>query len=119
MSLPLRRLGANYPTRLHSRDAAINSWGSATAADVNTICGAIVSGPWVDPAAKGTKPEEYDLYNNNRDEFQETEAALDYSASVLCAFAGYAAMPAKAFDHCLGVRGPLAGRVAASGSGEL
>lgn len=114
------RLGASYPTRLHSRDAAASAWGTATQSDVNTICGAIVSGPWVDPDAPPAGADEYDLFANNRDQFQETEAAVDYSASVICAFGGLAAMPPGAFEHCAGVRSPLDGRVAAgAAAGEL
>ena len=41
--------------------------------------------------------------------YQEGEAAIDYSASVLCGFAGYAALPEAAFSHCAR-RSPFAGR---------
>jgi hypothetical protein len=42
---------------------------------------------------------------------QKAEAGIDYSASAICAFGGYSALPAGAYDHCVGVRTPLTARV--------
>jgi hypothetical protein len=72
--------------------------------DTATLCGGIVSGPWTEP------PGMTDGFTDSRAKFQESEAGIDYSGSVLCAFGGYAAMADGAFDKCAGVRGPLHGR---------
>jgi Glycosyl hydrolase family 9 len=98
------RLGKSFPTHVHDRDAASPNWGTASA-DGSTICGAVVSGAWALPANTPT-----DLFTDNRDKYEEAEPAVDYSASVLCAFGGYADVPDGGFDHCTGVRTPQTGR---------
>lgn len=97
------RLGAHYPLRSHSRDAALSAFTSDTAVDPNTLCGAVVSGPFAEEGVT-------DKYLDDRKVYQASESGVDYSASVICAFGAYAAMPADAFEHCDGVRSPLQGR---------
>lgn len=73
--------------------------------DKHTLCGAVVNGPWAEPG-KST-----DFYINDRQNYRESAASLDSAANVLCAFLGYAAQPAGAFDHCTDVkRSPFSGR---------
>jgi hypothetical protein len=57
------------------------------------------------------------MFTDDRDVYTESECGVDYSASALCAFAGYASEPNGAFDHCAPdgtgpttVRTPLTGR---------
>jgi Glycosyl hydrolase family 9 len=96
------RLGNHFPTHIHSRDAATPNWGTPNP-DGNTFCGAIVSGPCANPGPT-------DLFTDDRTKYQEAEAGIDYSGSVICAFGGYADQPSGAFDHCSGVRSPLTAR---------
>lgn len=65
----------------------------------------MVSGCFEEDTAHGT-----DLFTDTKSMFQETEAAIDYSASILCAFGGYADLPAGSFSHCTG-RSPFDGRL--------
>lgn len=81
---------------MHSRDAAVPNWRKPNLPDGNTLCGAIVSGPWEPP------PANTDKFTDDRNKFQEAEAGIDYSGSVLCALGGWAAQPAGAYDHCTG-----------------
>ena len=59
------RLGAHYPTRLHSRDAAYPNFGSDSEDDGSVLCGALVSGPYapanisVDGPVPGARPRWY------------------------------------------------------------
>jgi hypothetical protein len=97
------RLGNHYPLRVHSRDSAFPNWNTALP-DGNTLCGAVVSGPFVKP------PNSTDVYTDNRVRYQESEAAVDYVASIVCALGGYADTPVGGFDHCDTMRAPLDGR---------
>jgi hypothetical protein len=64
-----------------------------------------VSGAYTPP------PGATDAFLDTLLNYKETEAGLDYSASAICAFAGYAALPSDAFDHCEGTsRSPFEGR---------
>ena len=99
----LCRLGEHYPTRTHTRDGAMEAFVNNDP-DVNTLCGALVSGPYDTSQAT-------DAFPDNRKVFEAAEAALDFSGSAICAFGAYAAMPAGAFDKCSGVQSPLTGRL--------
>lgn len=76
---------------------------ASTRDDNHVLCGAIVSGPYTDSGG-GT-----DKYTNNRRMWVESEAALDYSGAIACAFGGYAAMPASDLSSCKS-RTPFTGR---------
>jgi hypothetical protein len=102
------RLGKHYPTRVHSRDSAYPNWANINALDGNTLCGALVSGPFT------SAPGSTDVYTDNRAKYMESEAGIDYSASVICALGGYAAVPVGGFDHCPSTRTPLTGRTITS-----
>jgi hypothetical protein len=97
------RLGKHYPTHVHSRDSAYPNF-STTQPDANTLCGALVSGAFTKP------PGSTDVYTDNRGNWYESEAGIDYSGSVICALGGYAAVPVGGFDHCPSMRTPLTGR---------
>jgi hypothetical protein len=73
----------------------------ATKFDANTLCGAQVTGPYAEQETK-TSPvlEGHDIYYNDRTIWKESEPAVDYTASTLCAVLGYAAMPEGSFAHC-------------------
>jgi Glycosyl hydrolase family 9 len=99
------RFGQSYPTHVHSRDASYPNWGT-TKPDGNTLCGAMVSGPFTAP------PGSTDLYTDDRSKYEETEAGVDYSGSIICALAGYASLAEHSFDHCSGAgRSAFDGRV--------
>jgi hypothetical protein len=52
-----------------------------------------------------------DIYYNDRTLFKESEPAVDYTASLMCATLGYASLPDEAFDHCnKAFRSPFTGR---------
>ena len=91
-------MGAYFPEHVHSRDATQYPF-STSKPDVNTLCGAVVSGP-----------DATDNYSDVRLNFDESEPAIDYAAGVVCAFGAYAAQPSGAYDHCVDVRGPFTGR---------
>lgn len=99
------RLGGNFPRRPHSRDAAYPIWSSASRANPHTLCGAVISGPWAPAGSGGT-----DKYTDNRDNFRESEAGIDYSASLPCAMGGYAALSDGDVRGCDNARTPLTGR---------
>jgi hypothetical protein len=66
----------------------------------------MVSGPFKAP------PGSTDLYTDDRSKYEETEAGVDYSGSIICALAGYASLAEHSFDHCSGAgRSPCDGRV--------
>lgn len=100
------RLGASSPRNPHARDAAAaGTFSDESIPNAHTLCGALVSGPH--STSGGT-----DLYEDSRDDWRASEAGIDYSASVICAFGGYAALPHGAFGHCdARSRSPLDGRV--------
>lgn len=104
------RLGAHFPTKLHSRDAAFPNWGSPAADDGNTMCGAMATGPYLgsisNPVLSNSNP---DRYLNNRAFWPESEPGIDFTASMVCALMGYAALPENSFSTC-NVRTPFTGR---------
>jgi hypothetical protein len=97
------RLGKSYPTHVHNRDVALGNFDINSKPDVNTLCGAVVSGPWTQP------PGSTDRYVDDRDVWTETEAGVDYAGSTLCAFGGYASLPDTALSGC-SARSPFDGR---------
>ena len=104
------RLGAHYPTRLHSRDAAYPYFDDPVTPDGNLLCGAMVGGPYAHGSSgvSGRAEEGTDLFTNNRNLWFEAEPAVDYSASIICALAGYASLEGPISDCA--VRTPLTGR---------
>lgn len=78
--------------------------------DGNLLCGALVAGPYAHGSSgvSGRAETGTDLFTNNRDLWFEAEPALDYSASMICALAGYASLQGP-ITNC-DVRGPLSGR---------
>jgi Glycosyl hydrolase family 9 len=97
------RFGKDYPKHIHSRDSAYPVFTTNQAAQ--THCGAVVSGPWT------ASPGSTDLFTDDRRKYTASEAGVDYSGSVLCALAGYAALPEGALDACTTVaRSPFDGR---------
>ena len=103
-------MGRYYPTKLHSRDASFPYFYDTTKDDPATVCGAIVSGPYENtvnmdgPVRMGT-----DLYENDRRRWQASEAAIDYTSSLVCTLMAYAAMPDSLFEGC-DARTPFTGR---------
>jgi Glycosyl hydrolase family 9 len=93
-----RRLGNFFPRHIHSRDATEYPF-YTEAPDKNTLCGAIVSGPAVSEA-----------YTDTRSDYTQSEAAIDYTGGVLCAFGAYAAQASGSFDACGDVRSAFTGR---------
>ena len=58
-----------------------------------------------------------DVYTNNRTNWGESEAALDYTAGLICGLMGYAALPDGTFnDAACDVRSPFTGRAASTSS---
>jgi hypothetical protein len=103
-------LGQHYPTRLHSRDAAYPNFRDDTKPDGQTLCGAYVSGPFVEGDAFGTVQAGTDKYTNDRRVWKESEPAIDYTGSMICAMMGYASLPSGAFDGCDVTRTAFTGR---------
>jgi hypothetical protein len=68
------------------------------------LCGAVLAGPWGEP---GTLT---DMFAEDRSCYRESSAAIDVSAGVLCALAGYAALDDTSADNCGNVRTALSGR---------
>jgi Glycosyl hydrolase family 9 len=91
------RLGDFYPNHIHSRDATGYPF-YTDKPDVNTICGALVSGP----AFSGA-------FTDTRSDYTQVEPAIDYAAGALCAFGAFASQPAGTFDSCT-ARSVFAGR---------
>jgi hypothetical protein len=89
------RLGKHFPRNPHSRDAAAPFFGApqATNPNPNQLCGGVVSGNFAAAPSNGT-----DRHTDDRFNFRENEAAIDYSASFLCALSAYADMPAGPFS---------------------
>ena len=89
------RYGDDFPTRVHSREVSYPFFFQKTPArdDNHVLCGGIVSGPY---STKGAT----DKYTNNRSMWVESEAALDYSGAVACAFGGYAALSRADLSSC-------------------
>lgn len=56
----------------------------------------VVSGNYAAPPSNGT-----DRHTDTKLDFRENEAAIDYSASFMCALSAYADMPAGAQTHSL------------------
>lgn len=86
---------------MHSRDPAYPNFRQPTVPNAHTLCGAQVTGPYAEqtdlsaPVTEGT-----DVYYNDRTRWKESEPAVDYGASTMCAMLGYAALPDGAFAHC-------------------
>ena len=78
--------------------------------DTATLCGALVSGPYENTAAEdGPVREGTDLYENDRWLWQSSEAAIDYTSSLVCTLMSYATMPDSLFEGCT-ARSPFTGR---------
>jgi hypothetical protein len=107
IALHRRRLGKHFPRNPHSRDAAHPAWANQKVPNPNTLCGGVVSGPYNEAApSSGT-----DVFTDMRFKYQSTEAAIDYSASIICAMGGFADLPKGTFSDCsVDNRSPLAGR---------
>lgn len=90
------RLGKHFPRNPHNRDTSNPFWEADQEEfpNPNQLCGGVVSGPWTAPPSNGT-----DRHTDNKLIFRENEAAIDYSASFLCAVSAYADMPAGACIH--------------------
>lgn len=115
-------MGSHYPTRLHSRDAAYPNFDEEYLPDGNLLCGALVAGPYAHGSSgvDGRAENGTDLFTNNRDLWFEAEPALDYSASMICALAGYASLQGP-IANCA-VRTPMTGRGPlgpAGGAGQI
>lgn len=94
------RLGNFFPQRLHARDAIPGKFYSNPGqADVNTLCGAVPSGPSFSES-----------YKDSRAEYSQSEPAIDYAAGALCAFGAYAAQASSALSECGSIRTPFTGR---------
>ena len=98
-SNPSCSMGANFPTRLHSRDVAYPNFASDTEFDTATLCGAIVSGPYAAPQ-NGPVEEGTDLYENDRRRWQASETAIDYTSSLVCTMMAYASTPDELLEGC-------------------
>jgi hypothetical protein len=96
-------LGNSFPTKVHSREVSDGQLKNDNGPDKFTLCGGVVSGPWTEAGGYT------DYYGNRRTEWRESEAAVDYSAGLICAFGAYASLPDSALAGC-GARGPLDGR---------
>lgn len=83
------------------------NWFDADAPNAEVACGAVLSGPYIAAPSNGT-----DVHTDTRDNFRENEPAIDYSASLFCAMAAYAALPDSALDDCGSIvsRDAFAGR---------
>eukprot|EP00892_Ulva_mutabilis_P000098 jgi/Ulvmu1/10089/UM006_0036.1 len=101
-------IGANYPTKLHSRDASYPSFERSDIEDTGTLCGGIVSGPFAAPT-DGPTDTGTDLYENDRRRWQASETAIDYTSSLVCAVMAYATMPDDMLVGCP-ARTPFTGR---------
>jgi len=105
-------MGRYYPTKLHSRDSANPYFYDSSQEDTGTLCGGLVSGPYAPennrgpdgPVRMGT-----DEYTNNRRVWRQSEAAIDYTSSLICGLMAYAAMPDSLFEGC-DARSPFTGR---------
>ena len=102
-------MGRNFPTKVHSRDVAYPYFNSNEEEDTATLCGAIVSGPFAATNRTGGVAEGTDLYENDRQRFQASETAIDYTSSLVCTMMAYATMPDSAFADCP-ARSPFTGR---------
>lgn len=84
--------------------------------DPNVLCGALVSGPYAPAVTGGPDAEDgpvsegTDVFTDDRRSWRETEPAVDYTGSLVCAMMGYAVQPEGAFTGCDG-RDPFTGRV--------
>ena len=88
------RYGKKFPTRVHSREVSYPFFEKKSTRDDNhVLCGGVVSGPY---STKGAT----DKYTNDRRKWVESEAALDYSGAVACAFGGYAALSTSDLSSC-------------------
>eukprot|EP00892_Ulva_mutabilis_P000076 jgi/Ulvmu1/10069/UM006_0016.1 len=103
-------IGRYYPTRIHSRDISVPNFYNNDFPDNAPMCGALVSGPYENPSAMdGPVREGTDLYEDNRLRWQASEAAIDYTSSLVCTLMAYATMPDSLFEDCP-ARTPFTGR---------
>ena len=104
------RMGRYFPTKLHSRDTAHPNFRNASMEDTGTLCGAIVSGPFDNTAGIGGPVRNgTDEYTNDRRVWRSSEAAIDYTSSLICGLMAYATMPDSLFEGC-DARSPFTGR---------
>ena len=104
------RMGRYYPTQAHSRDAGYPYFYDTEKDNPGLLCGGLVSGPYArnaptdGPVRTGT-----DKYENDRRRWQASEAAIDYTSSLVCTLMSYATMPDSLFTSCP-ARSPFTGR---------
>eukprot|EP00892_Ulva_mutabilis_P000071 jgi/Ulvmu1/10064/UM006_0011.1 len=103
-------IGRYFPTKVHSRDAAYPYFYNDREENTGMLCGGLVSGPYArnsptdGPVRQGT-----DMYENDRERWQASEAAIDYTSSLVCTLMAYATMPDSLFEDCP-ARSPFTGR---------
>ena len=103
-------MGRYFPTKIHSRDTSFPNFRNNGPEDMHTLCGALVSGPYENTAEEdGPVREGTDLYENDRRRWQASEAAIDYTSSLVCTLMSYATMPDSLFTSCP-ARSPFTGR---------
>eukprot|EP00892_Ulva_mutabilis_P000075 jgi/Ulvmu1/10068/UM006_0015.1 len=103
-------IGRYFPKRIHSRDVSAPHFRANIEDDPVTLCGALVSGPYENTAAMdGPVREGTDYYEDNRRRWQASEAAIDYTSSLVCTLMAYATMPESLFEGCP-ARTPFTGR---------